>query len=126
MRTIKFRAWDEKTDTIRKVEAILWDGADVDYVAYEDLNGEPNWQADFQLMQFTGLHDKNGKEIYFGDLITCEGHGDGKGGKAVTEIRWDEEEAQIDLPRHEDGSRYNPTKYEIIGNIYENPELLKP
>ena len=70
----------------------------------------------FSLMQSTGLKDKNGKEIYEGDIIS--------GGQNY-EVFWDNGLAGF-LARssHTQGRELNDS-FEIIGNIYENPELLK-
>jgi len=59
MREIKFRGWDK---SIKKmIYPKLWD------------NSMPsNWQHWYELMQFTGLKDKNEKEIYEGDIVRCE------------------------------------------------------
>ena len=73
------------------------------------------------LGQFIDRRDKNGVEIYFGDLITVDGVDDGK---SVHEIKWEDDLAQIELPRYGDGSLYNSGGYEVIGNVTDNKELL--
>lgn len=111
MRTIKFRAFDKDTKQ-------MWDG---DFSLFEALGDN------IELMQFTGLLDKNGKEIYEGDIITCEA----VQREANDVIKKDEKI----LVEYKDGYFY-PFGYncgwrssvgdiEVIGNIYENHELLK-
>jgi uncharacterized phage protein (TIGR01671 family) len=77
--------------------------------------------------QFTGLKDKHGKEIYEGDIVRKDGW--------IYEIRWSKYGAGSDLatkndswPKQEDGYAYHSGLYdteiiEVIGNVYENPEL---
>lgn len=67
-------------------------------------------KADVPVMQYTGLHDCNGKEIYEGDIVDCRGG-------CIETVRWDKFSVCF-LP-----NITNVT--EIIGNIYENPELLQ-
>ena len=71
MREIKFRAYIHDIKKIYPVAMIDWQENGV-YVRYlEDGNTRPLMRlSDIDLMQFTGLHDKNGKEIYEGDIVT--------------------------------------------------------
>ena len=126
MRDIKFRAWDKD----RK----RW----TNYSIAEDLprfydKHTGCWKTDkegkrFVLSQYTGLKDKNNREIYEGDVI-----------KAISFARWigvveysDENQAFIfdDLDKKYRGKstvfmNQFDDGFEILGNIYENPKLLK-
>ena len=132
MREIKFRAWDkglkrmiylsEPTVENDDFSGIVFKLRDYFVSAFSSDRIE-----DLELMQYTGLKDKNGREIYEGDIVKTETDYINTG--KITEIgvvEFYEEglvwiinygETQINLAYAEN--------IEVIGNIYENPELLK-
>jgi len=91
---------------------------------------------DFILMQYTGLKDKNGKEIYEGDILKGL-FATGGGGNSTKykefnfsfscHISNSSSQFGIDMPKRYGSYRFHPYIHqcEIIGNIYEKPELLK-
>lgn len=88
-------------------------------VAFFNIDREV-WEI-VSVEQFTGLHDKNGKEIYEGDV--CDGHSDGYG-----VIKWTDFDGGYNYEFADTNvvGMYEVLKeLKIIGNIYENPELLK-
>lgn len=111
MREIKFRAWDKDKKEIREVTGINWYDEYL-WVDETPMSGDKLPIEGTPLMQFTGLLDKNGREIYEGDIVKNDkwnGIGNGI-------VQWDKIGWGCDY--------YFLTKGEIIGNIYENPELL--
>lgn len=85
--------------------------------------------ADFtgsDLMQFTGLHDNNGKEIYEGDIVRYTVNG-----TDVGEVWWQDARGVWVIDWTHSPDEYKDVQIEysreltIIGNIYENPELLE-
>ena len=121
MRTIKFRAWDEINNEMVYEKYGSFFG---NYLpSHEILRRYEN------VMQFTGLHDKNGKEIYEGDLVSFEDD-------PADCVYWDYDYScwafkttnQLSIDEFYDWCtlRKEHEKYYIIqGNVFENPELLK-
>lgn len=126
MNNLKFRAWDKKKDIFTNYQI-------VDNMLYFMDKFTGVWIRDdnqdrFALMQSTGLKDKNGKEIYEGDVLKVLDFTDWKG-----EVRYSQEELSYFFVEYENSLRLKYTtllslldkNLEVIGNIYENKELLR-
>ncbi len=126
MREIKFRAWDKTENHFISDFAINSVGDEIGKFSYRCH--EWNWNEispSFELMQYTGLKDKNGKGIYEGDIVQFIS----EESRAFNEIVfWDNEMLCWGLKAptyNEPLSDMIDEDGEVIGNIYENPELLK-
>lgn len=159
MRPIKFRAWDKRR---RKMMPVT------DMNFYENLESPKVWasvcgdvdcglceeeyeEEDVVIMQYTGLTDKNGREIYEGDILKAYNHWkytlgvvkigeynqDGSGGEyspslclgvyldtdQVWNFVWNDKEEASDYEKHATLLEFDVL--EIIGNLYENTELVE-
>jgi uncharacterized phage protein (TIGR01671 family) len=113
-RPIKFRAWDKTNNKMS-----------VQYGFTLNLSGEIVTSIGWEVMQFTGLLDKQGKEIYEGDIIKTIWGGD----KKITgRIIWGEGFVGWGIESKGFEYRISATaqmERKIIGNVFENPKLLK-
>lgn len=116
---IKFRAWSTSTNKMYELDPAKKTGTSL-YELHEAESG--TWKV----MQFTGLRDKNGKEIYAGDIV---GSPDKKMAAEVFQVQDDSNHGAWAC-LHKDGdlqtlwAAINDNGFEVIGNIYENQELL--
>lgn len=135
MRPIKFRAWDPDAKKMfyncvvgGSVVIAEHGGSVVDGDFEPRYFTTNNAIAGFKVMQFTGLTDKNGKEIYEGDVVSVE-YGRGKVifHAGCFMIEWiDDPEANMELLSMRNAKFGHAREdLELLGNIYENPELLK-
>ena len=122
MREIKFRIWDDKlkvlyTPEMNEEVKDLWELPKM-------KGGILKVDEDVLIMQFTGLQDKNGKDIYEGDILIWYVNGITR----TAPLIYDDQFACFWMTKSKEGyfiaNDFGRGEYEIIGNIYENPELL--
>lgn len=137
MRTIKFRAWHKEIKEMFQVGQITLEKGVWDYQPdnRKNIGVSIPYQPSFILMQFTGLHDKNGKEIYEGDIVELSEEGRKLYGTS------NELSKKYQLVGFKDGAfmtcrnKYLIDEFDtylwimknyatVVGNIYENEELL--
>lgn len=129
MKEIKFRAWD-----VLNKKMLSW-GEVFDLPAWEIFPGTPEQRA-FEVMQYTGLKDRNGKEIYEGDILEFRANPFNTKRDLFQVVfkdggfrdEWNNYIGQYLPPdiRNKQGGRVRLNEVcEVIGNIYKNPELLK-
>ena len=126
---IKFRAWDKELQTMLDVSLIdfkkgvlvgeHWEFGETNFMNFDEI----------VLMQSTKILDKNSQEIFEGDILAFETDDE----VIKVNVFWDEEHALFMF----ESKKYNEQEllaelvenntypFEIIGNIYENPELLE-
>lgn len=121
----KFRAWDKLGKKMHKVSAIDFNskGARIIRLAEVHSNGKGDhkrWYSTVELMQSTGLKDKNGTEIYEGDIVKNIYKEIGFIKNCNDALCFSRKERNFYLSGIGAGR-----PFKILGNIYENPELLE-
>ena len=151
MREIKFRAWHKEKKEIVNVEEIDFMNKVINYIDNDYENNRQEiigaYFEDIELMQYTGLKDKNNKEIYEGDVVKLV-----HTGIEISADRLEDLKRFVGIIKYENGifkivrtekslieSKYFEMEQkkvseifiysklydlEVVGNIYENPELL--
>lgn len=135
MREIKFRAWlkdDKRMVEVRSID--FHEEGNTITVNYNDIFGFEFNENEIELMQYTGLKDKNGKEIYEGDIIDIHQTVNGQS-VFVIEVT----NTGLVIPRYAFDKNYKyeynirellefdeyDKEIEVIGNAYQHPELLE-
>lgn len=127
MREIKFRVWD-KSNKIMYEKAMVGNFPDTVPVVWTDYGCREGWYhiepKECEVMQYTGLKDKNGTEVYEGDVL-----------KVYDDFFRNGLDDEYGIIKFDKGRFYLNTfknylneswiNFEVIGNIYENPELLE-
>jgi hypothetical protein len=120
MTSLRFRAWHTATEGTKKM---------IDLHAITPFALDPNLKQDgvfipfddrYIIMQSTGLKDKNGKEIFEGDIVLL--------GSSPFAVTWHKMTAQWELAGLENAELwplYQLPPLEVIGNIHDNPSLMK-
>lgn len=129
-REIKFRAFVKPILRFANRQVgFMIDVSEIDfnekYVANDD--GTVYYFDEIELVQYTGLKDKNGVEIYEGDIVETVYNGEVFAGVVVYDL------SEVDFKVTDGKEKYGRNfqylagndENEVIGNIYENPELLE-
>ena len=123
MREIKFRAWDKENEKMMKVSSLSLENKEI--AVKENRTYHFFRMQNLELMQYTGLKDKNGKEIYEGDILFFRD----ENMKYI--VVWQDAAfiiKSIEIRKYSEKMCWlDDTEIccEIVGNIYENKKLLE-
>ena len=125
MRELRFRAWNKRLKMMCVVTGCHFE-SDIYYCESKKLTSHTFGLIDLDIMQYTGLKDKNGREVFEGDILDC--------GDRIVKVVWHDDAGCFDcdfikyiFTLNSNGCTNQEWKYRavIIGNIHQNPELLK-
>lgn len=123
-REIKFRAWDKTRKQMKLVDRVQYSSSKwfIEEVRVSDgSNLEYLKSGEVELMQYTGLNDENGKEIYEGDILRRQNKWGGRlNGHEYKIVRWNDEPSFLGW----NIARGKGMNWEVVGNIYEHKHLL--
>lgn len=134
MKELKFRAWDIANKEMLKVDVIDFYFKQIRVLPYDGNNFSMKFK-DVEIMQSTGFHDKNGVEIFEGDVLNCSHLFTGS--PFEEEDEYEEEQGVVKFVNCGFNVEFKNENtlfvdimltcedIDVIGNIYENPELLK-
>lgn len=113
MTEIKFRAWNPNARMYQG-----YSGGNI-HMPLHEAGALASSPIIFEFQQYTGLVDKNGKDVYEGDIVT--------GGDSTWVVRWEDNTNDIEVGMAGFGGLVaNPSEnWEVIGNVHETPELIK-
>ena len=118
MREIKFRAWDKENKKMMKVSSLHLENKEISVKENETFH----LFRMQDLMQYTGLKDKNGKEIYEGDIVVLNNIENDN----MCIVRYEHSSYRLEgWSLREDLSNVEDRFLEVVGNIYENKNLLE-
>lgn len=126
----RYRAWDKEFKEMVQVDALVFE-EQIIKATYKNGNVVKEDLKNYVLMQSTGLTDKNGKEIFEGDILSIET--DEENVKVKIEVSWDSKHALFVFESKKYNAKEalgelfedNPYPFKIIGNVWEDPELVE-
>lgn len=124
----RFRAWDKEFKEKVQVDALVFEEQLIK-ATYKNGNVVKEDLKNYVLMQSTGLTDKNGKEIFEGDILSIETDKE----NVKVEVSWDSKHALFVFESKKYNAKEalgelfedNPYPFKIIGNVWEDPELVE-
>ena len=133
MKELKFKAWDIREKRMHVIDRLGLHGFSHDFYSRDAVvcDVRQNDKERYIILQFTGLNDKNGEEMYDGDIIKCTDGADEidiyDSDTGLGVVEWNNEYSFWSISKIENGlgDILHKGYVEIVGNIYENPELLE-